>query len=53
MGIVGIAQESSSERQDCLKLCALQPDVERVLSLAGMTRFYKAYPDRAEALAAF
>jgi anti-anti-sigma regulatory factor len=48
-----ISQESSSEGQDCLKLCALQPDVERVLSMAGLTRFYKAYADRVEALAAF
>jgi anti-anti-sigma regulatory factor len=39
--------------QQYLKLCGVQSDVQRVLTLAGLTDFYEIYPDQAAALASF
>jgi anti-anti-sigma regulatory factor len=39
--------------QQCLKLCGVQSDVQRVLTLSGLTDFYEIYPDQAAALASF
>jgi anti-anti-sigma regulatory factor len=39
--------------QQCLKLCGVQSDVQRVLTLAGLTDFYEVYADQATALASF
>ncbi len=45
--------EASSSHQGSLKLCSVQPEVQRVLSMAGLTDYYGLYADRDSALASF
>jgi anti-anti-sigma regulatory factor len=46
-------RDLGSGAQQCLKLCGVQSDVQRVLTLAGLTDFYEVYPDQAAGLASF
>jgi anti-anti-sigma regulatory factor len=48
-----LSRDAQAGGQDCLKLCSLQSDVQRVLAMAGLAGFYQVYADRAEALATF
>ena len=52
-GAIHQADPKEDEAVDRLKLLSPQPQVTRVLERSGLTRYFKTYTDRAEALAAF